>query len=312
MLGRTGLDVSLVSLGTGGPSGFGQSRGATSEEQYALVHGALDMGINFFDTAAGYRKSEELLGQTLKDVPRDKYILASKCSLTTSFQDYSDFLPAERIVEQCEQSLARLGLDVIDVYQLHGVHPDYYQETVERFYPVLDKLRDQGKIRFLGITETFQVDPSHKMLEHAVPGGLWDTIMVKYGILNQTAAHRLLPLCIEHDVGVLNMATVRVALATPEALTKLVADWIEKGFLTPNDLPTDDPLGWLVDDVSPNVVAASYKFGAEPPAISTVLTGTANLEHLRENVEAILGPGLPDDKKQRLAHVLGHIADGGV
>ena len=176
-LGRTGLDVSLVSLGTGGPSGFGQSRGAAFEEQYALVHGALDMGINFFDTAAGYRESEELLGRTLKDVPRDRYIIATKCSLTPTFQS-TELLPADNVIEQCDRSLTRLGIDAIDVYQLHGVRPEAYEVTVERFYPVLQKLQEQGKIRFIGITETFQTDPAHKMLEHAVPTGLWDTIMV--------------------------------------------------------------------------------------------------------------------------------------
>jgi aryl-alcohol dehydrogenase-like predicted oxidoreductase len=150
------------------------------------------------------------------------------------------------------------------------------------------------------------------MLEHAVPTGLWDAIMVKYGILNQTADDALFPLCIEHDVGVLNMATIRVALATPDALTKLVGEWTEKGHLKPGVLPEGDPLGWLTDDSTPDVIAAGYKFGAAPRAVSTVLTGTSHLEHLKDNVEAVLGPPLPEEKMSRLAEVFGGIADGGV
>ena len=275
------------------------------------MDGALDLGINFFDTAAAYRQSEELLGRALADVPRESYVLASKCSLTATFQG-KEFLEPDAILSQCDRSLERLGTDVIDVYQLHGVQPDRYDETIERFYPALDKLRQQGKIRFTGITELFSIDPSHEMLKHAVASGLWDTIMVKYGILNQTAHHELFPLCLEHDVGVLNMATVRVALATPEALQQLIADWVEKGYVKAGELPADDPLGWLMDENTDNVVSASYKFGAAPRAVSTVLTGTANLQHLIENVEAILGPPLPEAKMQRLVGLIGKIADGGV
>jgi aryl-alcohol dehydrogenase-like predicted oxidoreductase len=80
-LGRTGLQVSLVSLGTGGPSNFGQRTGLDLQGQKALIREALDLGINFFDTAAAYRDSEKLLGQALQDVPRDKYILATKASI---------------------------------------------------------------------------------------------------------------------------------------------------------------------------------------------------------------------------------------
>src|SRR6266545_4183008 len=168
VLGRTGLNVSLVSLGTGGPSNFGQRTGSQFEDQYALVHAALDLGINFFDTAAAYRDSEELLGRTLADVPRDKYVLATKGSLFDR-EDSNRLVSADDVVSQCERSLRRLQTDVIDVYQLHGVVPDSYDEVVESLYPALRRLRDQGKIRFIGISELFFSDPSHEMLRRAVP-----------------------------------------------------------------------------------------------------------------------------------------------
>ena len=308
-LGRTGLNESLVSLGTGGPSNFGQRTGSSFQDQYALVHAALDMGVNFFDTAAAYRESEELLGRTLADVPRDKYIVATKCSLFDR-DDNNRLVSADEVINQCERSLRRLQIDAIDVYQLHGVVPDRYDEVVERLYPALQRLREQGKIRFIGITELFFSDPSHKMLCRAVPSGLWDSVMLKYGMLNQAAAWKVLPLCQEHNIGVLNMAPVRVKLSQGDELIALMAGWVARGLIPADALPDEDPLGWLVHGSTDSVISAGYKFAAAHTAVSTVLTGTANLEHLKINAAAILGQPLPPEDTRRLKQLFGHLAEG--
>ncbi len=307
-LGRTGLQVSVVSLGTGGPSQFGQRTGLSFAEQQALVHRALDLGINLFDTAAAYRESEVLLGRALAGVPRDRYILATKC---TPFQREPDgvVVAAAEIERQCEQSLRNLQTDVIDIYQFHGVVPSRYHEVVERLYPVMLRLREQGKIRFIGITELFFSDPAHEMLHMAVPSGLWDTVMLKYGILNQVAAQEVLPRCQEQNIGVLNMASVRVKLTRPEELQALIRDWVSRGLVPPGALPEEDPLGWLVQGPVDSVISAGYKFAAAHPAISTVLTGTARLTHLESNVAAILGEPLPEAHLRRLQELFGHIVE---
>ncbi len=308
-LGRTGLEISLVSLGTGGPSGFGQSTGKSADDQYALVHGAIDLGVNFFDTAAGYRESEVLLGQALADIPRDKYILATKASISGRGYD-GEMHDEDEIISQCERSLERLQTNVIDVYQLHGVLPDRYDEVVQQIYPALLKLQEQGKIRFIGVTELFFSDTSHEMLKRAVPSGLWDSVMLKYGILNMAAGRDVLPLCVEHDVGVLNMAPVRVKLTRPAELRALLDEWTSRGLLAKDSLPGDDPLGWLIDGETSSAIAAGYKFAAEPAAITTVLTGTSNLEHLKENSRAILGSRLPAAHVARLKELFGEIVEG--
>jgi L-galactose dehydrogenase len=309
VLGRTGLNVSLVGLGTGGPSNFGQRTGGSFQDQHALVHAALDMGINFFDTAAAYRESEELLGRTLAGVPRDKYILATKCSLFDR-DDNNRLVAADDVMIQCERSLKRLQTDVIDVYQLHGVVPARYDEFVERLYSALERLREQGKIRFIGITELFFSDTSHQMLRRAVPSGLWDSVMLKYGMLNQAAAWEVLPLCQEHNVGVLNMAPIRVKLSQADELNVLMTDWTARGLIPVDALPKEDPLGWLVHGSTDSVISAGYKFAAAHPAISTVLTGTANLDHLKTNAAAILGQPLPPEDTKRLQQLFGHLAEG--
>lgn len=309
VLGRTGLRVSLVSLGTGGPSNFGQRTGLSSADQHALIHDAIDLGINFFDTASAYRESEELLGRALAGVPRDRYFLATKCSAFNRGEDGA-IVASEEIVRQCERSLRHLKTDAIDVYQVHGVVPSRYDEVVDRLYPTLQRLRDEGKIRFIGISELFFSDPAHEMLRRAVPEGLWDCVMLKYGLLNQAAAREVLPLCQQHNVGVLNMAPVRVKLTRPDELKALIADWTARGLISEAALPADDPLGWLAEGTTGSAIGAGYKFAAAHPGISTVLTGTANLEHLKANVDAILGDPLPPAHVRRLEELFGHLEEG--
>jgi aryl-alcohol dehydrogenase-like predicted oxidoreductase len=96
-LGRTGLKVSLLSLGTGGPSKLGQEAGLEQRDQTALVRRALDLGVNLFDTSVGYGESESILGREFKDVPRDTYMLATKWRYQAQEGRVAD--PAELIAQ---------------------------------------------------------------------------------------------------------------------------------------------------------------------------------------------------------------------
>jgi aryl-alcohol dehydrogenase-like predicted oxidoreductase len=208
-----------------------------------------------------------------------------------------------------DRSLQRLGRDTIDVYQLHGIIPAAYREVVDRFYPEMQRAQQAGKIRFLGITERFFADPAHEMLPMALQEDLFDTIMLKYGILNQAAAREVLPLAQERNVGVLNMASIRVKLSVPAQLEALIAEWKAAGKIPADSLPEQDPLGFLVHGDVDSVVSAGYRFAAEPPAISTVLTGTANLHHLERNVAALLRPPLPEADSARLRALFGDLVE---
>lgn len=304
-LGRTGLQVSLASLGTGGPSQFGQKEGIPFAEQAALIHRALDLGINHFDSAQGYGESEQLLGRSLKGVPRDRYLLATKVDPAPDGR----FLSPEDVVAACERSLLRLGTDTVDIYQFHGVLPGAYRRVVEELYPAMLRLREQGKIRSIGLTERFFTDPRHETLQQAAVDGLWDTVMLKYGILNQAAARTVLPLCRQHGLGVLNMAPVRTKLTRPAELATLMRDWKARGLIPDDSLPTDDPLGWLSSEQAGSVISAGYKFAADHPAISTVITGTSRIAHLETNLEALLGPPLPVGDTDRLQALFGALEE---
>jgi aryl-alcohol dehydrogenase-like predicted oxidoreductase len=305
-LGRTGLSVSVVSLGTGGPSRLGQGSGVPEEEAHQVVRRALELGINLIDTAAGYGESEAILGRALRGVAHDSLIVATKFSVYDRERVRSD--PGE-LARSLDRSLQRLGREAVDLLQLHGVLPADYPLVMDRFYPELERAKAAGKVRFLGITERFFADPGHAMLETALVEDRFDTVMLKYGILNQVAARRVLPMAQERNVGVLNMAAVRVKLSDPAQLAALIADWKAAGKLAADALPEANPLGFLVHGDVDSVVSAGYRFAAAPSAISTVLTGTANRAHLEKNVAALLGPPLPDADTERLQALFGGLVE---
>lgn len=318
ILGRTGLKVSLLGFGTGGPSVFGQEAGISAEQQRALVKRCFDLGINVFDTAHGYKDSEVQLGRALAGIPRDSYVLSSKWSHTewkspagTGDPDGPIWEDPGKMVEGVELSLKRLQTHYLDIFHLHGVRAQHCAVAAERFGPVAERLKEQGKIRFLCLSERYIVDPKHKAIVTGLNRDpqLWDVIMLKYGILNQWAAREALPLAQQTGAGVMNMAAVRIKLPDPAKLEALIADWKQRGLIDRDSVPDKNPLGWLVHDGVTSMIDAAYKYGVDHPAIATLLTGTANIEHLEQNVASIDKPHLPEPDKHKLAQVFSHIAE---
>ncbi len=306
-LGRTGLKVSLVGYGSGGPSKLGQNTGLSPTEQDRLIRSCLDLGINFFDTSEAYGDSEVILGRTLSSLPEDSYVLATKCRYKNGDGGLRSPDDIERSVEA---SLRRLNTDCVDIMQFHVLNSNDYFDVVDRHYPVLKRLQEQGKIRFIGFSEHFMGEGDHKsaVLALKTHPELWDTIMLKYGILNLYAAKEALPLALERDVGIINMAAVRVKLPQPDLLRAQISLWKQDGIIAQDSLPQEDPLGWLVHDDVDSVIDAAYKFAADHPAISTVLTGTSSVRHLEDNVRALENPSLPEADKRRIREVFGEIA----
>jgi len=310
--GRTGLQVSVIGLGTGGPSRLGQNSGVAEPDAIRTVRRALDLGVNLIDTAANYTGSEAILGRALKGVPRDSYVLCTKFGPTRGREDAGGVpapLKDEAEMEaSLERSLQDLGLDYVDVLQLHGVTPDGYDAVRDRFVPIARRLQAQDKMRFFGITETFgSRDDHHEMLTRALADDLYDTMMVGYNLLTPMPEEHVLPEAQKRDVGVLVMCAVRRAIARPEKLEETIADLKQRGELAADALPDKGPLDWLVRGPVDSVSSAAYKFAAGHPGVSCVLTGTANEQHLEQNVAAVLGPSLPDDDRQKLVRLFGPI-----
>ena len=199
-LGRTGLKVSLASLGTGGPSRLGQETHRDETEIRRVIARALELGVNLFDAAANYGDSEAILGRALRAVPRDQFLLATKFAPCPNIVGPAIISP-EQLADSCTRSLRRLEVETVDIFQFHSVVPSMYRQVVDRLLPAAKRLQQEGKVRFLGITEYFFADPAHEMLEQALADDLWDTIMVKYGIINLSAERKVLPLAYSSRAG---------------------------------------------------------------------------------------------------------------
>ncbi|HYN89598.1 MAG TPA: aldo/keto reductase [Ardenticatenaceae bacterium] len=302
-LGRTGLHVSVLGLGGGGHSRLGQAAGAAEADSVALVQRALELGINFVDTAESYG-TEPIVAKAIRGRQRRQVVLSTKKTIDT--QD--GLLRADDLVRGLEQSLARLGTDHVEVYHLHGVAPEHYDHAREHLVPTMLKLREQGKIGALGITERFASDPGHGMLSRAVLDDCWDVVMVGFNILNQSARDRVLRETLRRDVGVLCMFAVRTALSRPEKLQQIVAELAQQGLIDRDAVDLQDPLGFVTRaEGVPSLPDAAYRFCRAEPGIHVVLSGTGNVRHLEENVEAILKPPLPAAVRQRLVELFAEV-----
>ncbi|HEX2885287.1 aldo/keto reductase, partial [Vineibacter terrae] len=124
-LGRTGLRVSVAGLGCGGNSRIGQGTGLSADESVALVREALDLGVNFIDTAEAYG-TEDIVGRAVAAVPREQVVISTKCLIRAG----SGLRSATEVVQALEASLRRLGLDHVDVFHLHAVAPDAYAHAL--------------------------------------------------------------------------------------------------------------------------------------------------------------------------------------
>ena len=180
ILGRTNLTVSRMGLGAGGHSRIGRNAGLTDAQSADLVRRALDHGVNFIDTAEGYG-TESIIGQALQGRDRTSVVLSTKKSTR------NEQVTPRALQASLDQSLKHLGTDYIDLYNLHGVVPQDYAYLVNDIYPALQKAQQQGKIRFVGLSEMFNEDFEHTMLQQALADDLWDVLMVGFNLLNQTA-----------------------------------------------------------------------------------------------------------------------------
>jgi aryl-alcohol dehydrogenase-like predicted oxidoreductase len=303
-LGRTGLRVSVVGLGCGGPSRLGlKDRTKSQKDVVAHVRGAIDLGINFFDTAEWYG-TEAVVGKAIAGVPRDQLVISTKKNIVPE----DDPRPEQEIRRSLEQSLRTLGTDYVDVYHVHGAEPKDYDNAKERHLPVFLRLREEGKVRSVGITERFVQDPTHTMLARAVRDGLWDVIMVGFNLLNPSARQHVFPLTRERKVGVLSMYALRRGLSQPVRLRTICEDLVKKGVIPPGVINTEDPLGFLIRDGGATTVQdAAYRFCRHTPGVDVVLTGTGNPVHLKANVESMLKPGLPEAVLNRLSGLFGNV-----
>lgn len=278
-LGRTGLNVSVLSFGA---SSLGGVFHATDDaESIRAVHTALDLGMNFLDTSPYYgaTRSETVLGRALKGVKRDRYVLATKVGQYGEGEfDFS----AARITRSLDESCARLGVDYIDLLQCHDIEFADLNQIVDETLPTMVKLRDKGRIGHIGITGLpLRVFPA--VLDR-VPAGCVETVLsfCRYE-LNDTALDSLTAYFRGKQVGVINASPTGMGLLT------------ERGVPAWHPAPPSMIAGArrAVDycrSVGADITKLAFQFCLAHPGFATVLFSTANAATVRKSVSYLDEP----------------------
>jgi aryl-alcohol dehydrogenase-like predicted oxidoreductase len=307
-LGRTGLRVSVAGLGTGGFSRMGLKSGKTEDEAARLILDAVELGINFIDTAPPYG-TEGVVGKALKSIPREQVVVATKSTVHRN----NEWWTPERVVASLDNSLRLMGTDYVDVFNLHAVELSQYDYVLDTLVPALIAQQQKGKIRHIGLTENPIVDFTNEALKRAVQDPVWDVFMVGFHMMHQGARANVFSVTRQKGSGTLIMFAVRSIFADPPRVAREMKALAAKGLVEPWLGETDDPLGFLVHEAgAANMIEAAYRFARHEPGVDVVLFGTGDAAHLRSNVESLLKPPLPDADRRKLAALFGRLTGVGL
>ncbi|EFH85798.1 aldo/keto reductase [Ktedonobacter racemifer] len=228
-LGKTGMQITRIGLGTwaigGGQWEFGWGP-QDDRESIDTVHRALDLGINWIDTAAvyGLGRSEKIVGQAIKG--RERSYIFTKCSMIwDENRKISHSLKADSIRREAENSLKRLDIDVIDLYQIHWPDPE---PDIEEGWSTLAALKKEGKVRHIGVSN-FNIEQMRRA-EKIAPV---ETLQPPYSLIDRAVEKEILPYCQQNNIGVIVYSPMASGLLTgrmtPERIAHLPDDDWRKG-----------------------------------------------------------------------------------
>ncbi|MCK3780162.1 aldo/keto reductase [Ensifer sesbaniae] len=296
-LGRTGLKVSAIAMGTfsfGGVGAFSRVANQGVAEARRLIDCCIDGGINLFDTANMYSlgRSEEILGEAL-DQKRDKVLISSKARMRIGDGPNDEGTSRYHLIRECERSLKRLKTDHIDVYFMHewdGVTP------VEEMLSALDTLRQQGKIRYIGCSN-YSGWHIMKALGVAEAKNLprFVTQQIHYTLEAREAEYELLPISVDQGLGVMVWSPLAAGLLsgtfgrdrTP-ADSRQAAGWSEPPIRDQERLWTIvDALEVIAKARGVTVAQVSLAWTLSRPAIASLVVGGLSEEQFRDNIAAV-------------------------
>ena len=290
-LGRTGIKVSEISLGAWVTFGAQIDNGRAIE----LVHSAYEQGVNFFDNADVYAKgrAEEVLGEAVKDLPREELVISSKVFFPTFGGPNGRGLSRKHITESIHASLKRLNLDYVDLYFCHRHDPD---TTVEEVVQTMDILVRQGKILYWGTSE-WDVFHLTQAVTFAKANGLIPPIMEqsRYHLMHRShVENNLAPLCQEFGIGLTTFSPLNNGILSgkyndsiPEGSRASQADmgWILER-ITPSTVDKVRQLTELACDLDATTAQLAIAWVLRRKEVSSVITGASRLEQLDENLAA--------------------------
>jgi aryl-alcohol dehydrogenase-like predicted oxidoreductase len=306
-LGKTGLKVSEIGYGAWG-IGKTMWMGASDSDSLRALNRAVDLGLNFIDTALGYGDghSEKLVGRVVRERSETIYV-ATK--IPPKNEDWpaqagmpvAETFPADHVIACTEQSLQNLGLETIDVQQFHVWSDEWVNQG--DWLEAIQKLKSQGKVRFFGVSiNDYQPENAIKLIET----GVLDTVQVIYNIFEQTPEDKLFPACELHNIGII----VRVALDEGGLTGKITpytnfekGDWRNNYFRGDRKQQVYERVQKIAFDLNitmDQLAETALRYVLSHPAVSTVIPGMRSVQNVERNCGIGDGKGLPAQMLEKL------------
>jgi aryl-alcohol dehydrogenase-like predicted oxidoreductase len=293
-LGNSDLQITAIGYGAwaigGGDWAFGWGP-QEDQDSIAAIHRALDLGVNWIDTAAiyGLGHSEEVVAKALSDRSDRPYVF-TKCSMIwNQNREIGRSLKADSLRREVDASLRRLQLDVIDLYQIHWPIPD---EEIEEGWSTLAELKREGKVRYIGVSN-FNV----KQMQRAQEIAPITSLQPPYSLVKSEVEHEILPFCQEHNIGVIVYSPMQSGLLTGAMTSERVAnlpddDWRKRNseFQEPRlsrNLKLVELLKQLGEPHSKSPGEVAIAWTLRHPAVTAAIVGGRN----PKQVEGVVGAG---------------------
>jgi len=298
--GRTNWQVSEIGYGMWGMAGW---TGSDDEQSLTSLQTAIDLGLNFFDTAWAYGDghSEKLLGQVVRLNPGKHLYTATKIPpknrIWPSRREFSldDCYPPEYIEEYIHRSLKNIAVDAIDLIQFHTWEDSWLAD--DRWVKKMDQLRRDGKILSVGISIN-RWEPWNGV--QAVKSGLIDAVQVIYNIFDQNPEDELFPACDEKDVAVI--ARVPFDEGTLTGTLTLDSKWPEgdwrNSYFVPENLKSSVEHAEMLKPIVPQDMSMpemALRFILNNSTISTIIPGMRKLKHVKSNIATSDRGPLPEE-----------------
>ncbi len=294
-LGNSDMELTAIGFGAWAVGGGEYAFGWWSQEDaesIAAIQKVIDMGVNWIDTAAiyGLGHSEEVVGKALREMQGEIPYVFTKCSMRWNDQrEIYSSLTAEGVRFEADQSLKRLGVEAIDLYQIHWPKPE---EEIEEGWGALQDLITEGKIRYAGVSN-FSV----AQMERAQAIAPITSLQPPFSLINQKVAAEILPLCERNNIGVINYSPMQSGLLTGKMTAERVAampkdDWRSNNpnFKSPK-LEKNLSLAGLLTrigerhQVEAGVVAIAWTLAN--PAVTAAIVGGRNPEQVAGTATAL-------------------------
>ncbi|MCC6614912.1 MAG: aldo/keto reductase [Anaerolineae bacterium] len=295
-LGKTGLQVSRICLGCmtyGSPEW--RPWVLSADEGIPFIHRALELGINFFDTADMYSRgvSEQIVGRALKDVPRDEVVVATKAYWPMGDKPNQRGLSRKHLMESIDGSLKRLGMDYVDLYQIHRWD---YATPIEETLEALSDIVRAGKALYVGASSMFAWQFAQALYKADLHG--WPrfvTMQNHYNLVYREEEREMNPLCVAEGVGLIPwsplargfLAGNRTADKSGETERAKTDELAQSYYFQPSDFEVVNRVSALAQKhaVKPAQIALAWML--HKPGVTAPIIGASKMPHLEDAVAAV-------------------------